>query len=300
MLSINVGGKVFTTKPETLLKADYFVGLLQTEIKEQVFVDRDKKAFRHVLNYLRDEKYVFPIKYLPELDFYGVPYPKYSVLRKNDQVNIYVSGTLFRINASLVMGKSRFLKQQLAQLYVGQDLHFSASAKGFEHLLARIGDPTHYIPHEHIGDWELYGGPLIKWTDDTVVSYRVGGVKFQTLYSTLCKIAKVKVWLAEGYMPNIDVELKGWRNLIAYLTIGDPALREYKFTYDTFDLVPDKWFSKLYVRCNGTGCRDSVKIISNHNSLHQKSGPQNCDAHVCNRCREKAVNNTFLCKKHTG
>jgi BTB/POZ domain len=75
---LNVGGQVFETTNDTLLKAPYFQGMTHLNgfingTKEKpYFIDRDPKLFRHVLNLLRNPKYEYPCKFYSELKFYGL------------------------------------------------------------------------------------------------------------------------------------------------------------------------------------------------------------------------------------
>lgn len=74
MIRVNVGGKTFTTSKEILLQSVYFAGLWALEEQSKdLFVDRDPKAFRHVLAYLRDDTYTFPLRYKSELNFAAWP-----------------------------------------------------------------------------------------------------------------------------------------------------------------------------------------------------------------------------------
>jgi hypothetical protein len=88
LITLNVGGKLFCTKKETLLRSGYFRDLFElTELKEgPLFVDRSGKAFESVLEYLRDERRVVPLKYRYELDFYRIEYvSKGIVVRAGDK-----------------------------------------------------------------------------------------------------------------------------------------------------------------------------------------------------------------------
>jgi hypothetical protein len=68
---LNVGGTMFETMKDTLLKSAYFEAFFRFE-NNDYFIDRDPEMFRHVLNLLRDPDYNFPKEYISELDFYGV------------------------------------------------------------------------------------------------------------------------------------------------------------------------------------------------------------------------------------
>ncbi len=75
---LNVGGQIFETTEDTLLRSPYFSGIknvngsIKTSKEEPYFIDRDPKLFRHILNLLRNPKYEYPYKYYSELKFYSL------------------------------------------------------------------------------------------------------------------------------------------------------------------------------------------------------------------------------------
>lgn len=76
---IDVGGKLFKTRVETLARAEYFHRIFVSshwahsiDDRNSFFVDRCPGLFKHVLRLLRDSNYALPEKCLPELNFYGV------------------------------------------------------------------------------------------------------------------------------------------------------------------------------------------------------------------------------------
>jgi hypothetical protein len=77
-VKLNVGGTVFETTRTTLCGSSaYFSQLLGDNFKdgtqEEVFIDRDPHAFRHVLSLLRAPcEYHYPPCYRSELDYYGI------------------------------------------------------------------------------------------------------------------------------------------------------------------------------------------------------------------------------------
>ena len=72
-IKLNVGGQIFETTKETLSFSSYFKALLSNNWKQTdiIFIDRSAKLFEHILCLLRDPNYIFPNKYVSELDFYG-------------------------------------------------------------------------------------------------------------------------------------------------------------------------------------------------------------------------------------
>ncbi len=68
---INVGGTIFVTTRDTLNKSEFLYALLNhSEIDNILFIDRDPTGFKHVLRFLRDNRYNIPNKWRIELDFY--------------------------------------------------------------------------------------------------------------------------------------------------------------------------------------------------------------------------------------
>lgn len=71
-VTVRVGARLFYTTRATLNKSPYFEALLKDLHGELPAVERDARAFKHVLSLLRDPSYPFPIKFRHELPFYGL------------------------------------------------------------------------------------------------------------------------------------------------------------------------------------------------------------------------------------
>ncbi len=75
-IKINVGGRIFETTEDTLLKSEYFNFFIKRfPLKNKdlnIFIDRSPYIFKHVLSLMRDNTYIYPFKYLNEIIFYGV------------------------------------------------------------------------------------------------------------------------------------------------------------------------------------------------------------------------------------
>merc|ERR1711861_85677 len=76
---LNVGGTHFETTRLTLSSQVYFKRLIEyCPHNHVIFIDRDGKHFRHILNFLRNNKIVWPEKeheiqeLKPELQFYCI------------------------------------------------------------------------------------------------------------------------------------------------------------------------------------------------------------------------------------
>jgi len=60
-IKLNVGGQLFETTKDTLMKSDYFKAFLSNwTFGETIFIDRSARLFDHVLCLLRDPSYHYP------------------------------------------------------------------------------------------------------------------------------------------------------------------------------------------------------------------------------------------------
>ena len=72
-VKINVGGKIFETTRQTLANSSYFSSYFSRWNNGNIiFVDRSYERFEHVLAFLRNPNYDFPLQFKEELDFYGI------------------------------------------------------------------------------------------------------------------------------------------------------------------------------------------------------------------------------------
>lgn len=70
--TVRVGGKTFEAHVDTLSKIPYFASLIARFPNSPLVADRDPRGFRHILNYMRDPSYGIPLKWAPEVTFYGL------------------------------------------------------------------------------------------------------------------------------------------------------------------------------------------------------------------------------------
>eukprot|EP01120_Amphizonella_sp_Union-15-10_P002859 TRINITY_DN13150_c0_g1_i2.p1 TRINITY_DN13150_c0_g1~~TRINITY_DN13150_c0_g1_i2.p1 ORF type:complete len:215 (-),score=50.79 TRINITY_DN13150_c0_g1_i2:71-634(-) len=123
IIKLNVGGKKFSTSKSNLTK---YVSKLSTMFSgkydlvldddDYVFIDRDPKAFGHVLNFLRDgENWEPPIDFEMErrvrleFDFFELPYK-----RKLNQVSNFETGTA-TLNSSSVRSKKHIVRSNITR-----------------------------------------------------------------------------------------------------------------------------------------------------------------------------------------
>lgn len=74
-IRINVGGKIFETLESTVNQVPYFNTLLNSQFfkpEEEIFIDRDPKAFREILNYLRGISTYISKKHWRDLEYFGI------------------------------------------------------------------------------------------------------------------------------------------------------------------------------------------------------------------------------------
>jgi hypothetical protein len=82
IVALNVGGKRFEVRLETLVQIPFFRQIYAGEFERRpldgppLFLDRCPGSFKHVLRLLRNPKYDFPEKHAEELNFYGIEYER--------------------------------------------------------------------------------------------------------------------------------------------------------------------------------------------------------------------------------
>ena len=79
IITLDVGGTIFKSTVDTLIKSGYFSALLNSDhwnfdTSKPYFIDRSAMLFEHVLSYLRNPNYPYPAEHIGELDFYGIHY----------------------------------------------------------------------------------------------------------------------------------------------------------------------------------------------------------------------------------
>lgn len=78
-VDVNVGGYIFTTKRDTLLKSNYFRAILPcVQPTEPIFVDKNPLVFPYILDALRSftNIHLIPEQYVTYIDFFGIPTDK--------------------------------------------------------------------------------------------------------------------------------------------------------------------------------------------------------------------------------
>lgn len=73
-IEVDVCGQIFKPTMKTLNKSELFRIILKTNgiPTTPIRIDRSPKLFQHVLAYLIDPTYSYPLKYTNELLFYGI------------------------------------------------------------------------------------------------------------------------------------------------------------------------------------------------------------------------------------
>ena len=88
-ITLNVGGKIFETKYDNIIKIPYFCNMFKIcdeQLNTTLFIDRPGHIFKHVLAFIIDPLYPFPIKYAFELDFYDISYDITKLYDKNKNI----------------------------------------------------------------------------------------------------------------------------------------------------------------------------------------------------------------------
>lgn len=95
IIRLNVGGTIFETTAETLQYSSYLHTIIidigvnhDDDDDEIIFIDRSPEVFVHILNFLRDDRYPYPIEYIYELDFYGIEYDLEYIYKLSTNENI--------------------------------------------------------------------------------------------------------------------------------------------------------------------------------------------------------------------
>lgn len=142
IVKINVGGTIFTTTRDTLVKYagshlammvgndDFLYFGSRSKDKEILFIDRNSKWFEYILDFLRDDKQIPPRsvyrQVLREASFYGIgSYMQAAVSRANEvkdaQMIRAILGKDYEIIKSEIIGKGpKFI---LSMTNIGFDQH---------------------------------------------------------------------------------------------------------------------------------------------------------------------------------
>lgn len=101
IIELDVGGTHMKTLKSTLLKVEYFKKIYDRwNGKDQLFIDADPNLFIHILNKLRDDKYILPDdpNLQQMLDYYQcfkkVEVKSSVALKTNDETSKYIIGSL--------------------------------------------------------------------------------------------------------------------------------------------------------------------------------------------------------------
>lgn len=92
---LNVGGEKFETRKSTLEHLQYFRDFFNSHFynledkDSEIFIDRDPKAFRLILNAMRDPTYIIPAKYWNETKFYGLGQREDLKIPQNSKAHIF-------------------------------------------------------------------------------------------------------------------------------------------------------------------------------------------------------------------
>ena len=88
LIELNVSGRKFVVHIDTLNKIPYFHNAIKDfnmDLFSAIFVNRSPMLFDHVLAFVIDNKYPYPVEYFSELDYYDIQYDK-DKLYSSDKV----------------------------------------------------------------------------------------------------------------------------------------------------------------------------------------------------------------------
>jgi hypothetical protein len=88
-IKINIGGQLFETTFDTIIKIPYFRDMFEAcgeAPNETLFVNRPPHIFKHILAFIIDPLYPFPKKYAFELDFYGIDYKNINLYDMQQEI----------------------------------------------------------------------------------------------------------------------------------------------------------------------------------------------------------------------
>jgi hypothetical protein len=105
IIKLNVCGKYFEIPKNILIKSDLFAKIFEDGIvlPDILPIYRSPMLFEHVLAYLIDNKYPYPIELKSELDYYLIPYvglynPSSKIETNITNINWYLRDTRDQIN----------------------------------------------------------------------------------------------------------------------------------------------------------------------------------------------------------
>ena len=101
MITINVCGKIFKTDLETITKSELFKNMIDDvgAPTEEIFINRSPALFEHVLAYLIDQQYPFPLKYEAELKYYLIDYDRAKLYDEEASLKAKIKNLEGKINS---------------------------------------------------------------------------------------------------------------------------------------------------------------------------------------------------------
>jgi len=97
-IKLNVGGIEFSLPKDILIKIPYFNNV---NLTEEIFIPRSALGFNHVISFVLDDEYCFPVEYKKELDFYKVNYDASKLYDPYKRFIEFNNGGLLKVNKDL-------------------------------------------------------------------------------------------------------------------------------------------------------------------------------------------------------
>lgn len=106
ILTLDVGGVIFKINKELLLKkSEYFKSLFEDNsnlVSEKViYVDRSPHIFKHVLSFIRDSTYDYPIKYISELKYFLVDFDPNLMKKDENEILLEIRDNINSMNKTM-------------------------------------------------------------------------------------------------------------------------------------------------------------------------------------------------------
>jgi hypothetical protein len=220
-IKLNVGGTTFEVLRMTLCDSEYFKNLLD-DIPlndESLFIDRDPNIFKHILNYLRDPFYAYPLEYVYLLDYYLIKHNFIQI------ITIQTSDKTFKTTQK-VLTESPYFRDLFKKQAITPIIFIDTSGEVFEHVLEYLQNHRYPIPKDFVYALELYGiHHNIATPEEYSMKINVGGTIFEMSESISDKIPRLRYLYAnkndmvydKNNVPFVDGSPKVFKHILEHM-----------------------------------------------------------------------------------
>ncbi len=107
---LNVGGREYNIPIDILNKIPYFTKDSNLTLKDdEIFISRSPLIFEHVISYVLDLKYPFPVEYSYELDFYNIEYDKSKLFNPYKSIYNELFKHITTINNNIITSNNNII-----------------------------------------------------------------------------------------------------------------------------------------------------------------------------------------------